>query len=305
MVTQKNNLFSVKDEHVGSMKKKGTHYSKQESDIILRMLHNYLNANGLMIKDICPELRGVKSRAKKVFSGIWNEIACILPQREMRSIYNHAIRKLMAHTRHGKWTEDEKETLHTLYDTYGPNWAVIGREMGKYRGDCKDTFRRLQPSVKIGRWTIDEDSQLLAILKKLYNVKSVLEIPTTGIPWKRVASKLGNTRHPLALSLRWTSVRKKKIHGNVRAMPSALDDDKIRLDLDMLELIEDSGAEVDDEVPWRELDRKLVQIAGYSKRRWLLLCKTCDGFSPSFSACLRQLMERRQREATALEDLDN
>lgn len=281
-----------------SKDKKGRHYSKQESDVILRMLHDHLRANGLTVEDICPELRGLKSRAKKDFSGIWNEIACVLPDRDMRSIYNHAIRKLMAHTKHGKWSQEDKDTLNKLYETYGPDWAAIGREMGKSRGDCKDAFRRFRPSINTGRWAAEEDMRLITILKKMYKVQRVIEVPTTKVRWKRVAKLLGNTRHPLACSLRWTSVRKKFILGSARPA----DEDQLRCDLELLELIEESGAENDDEVPWREFDRKLVQTAGYCKRRWQLLCKTCDGFNLSFSRCLEQLLERRLAGVVALEE---
>lgn len=98
-----------------------------------------------------------------------------------------------AGTRRRIWTPDEDTALRKGIAVYGRKWTRIAAEFVPNRSgqDCNMRWVSvLDPSIKIGLWTIDEDAQLTA------------HVALRGENWKAVAQQM-NGRTVQACKQRW------------------------------------------------------------------------------------------------------
>jgi hypothetical protein len=77
---------------------------------------------------------------------VLEELSALLGNRSVRSIRDHAMRKLVAErfepsavdtaqrTQSKFWSNENIEQFHSLHEIHGNNWLAIGRIMGKYHG---------------------------------------------------------------------------------------------------------------------------------------------------------------------------
>ena len=91
----------------------------------------------------------------------------------------------------GPWTEEENEELVRLHHEYDGDFNAIAMEMGdpsskhwRSPGQCRLHWSyTLDPSIKKGDWTKEEDAKLKALVK---------EHGTTGYgAWSKIASEMG------------------------------------------------------------------------------------------------------------------
>eukprot|EP00607_Mallomonas_marina_P005475 CAMPEP_0182426828 /NCGR_PEP_ID=MMETSP1167-20130531/13343_1 /TAXON_ID=2988 /ORGANISM="Mallomonas Sp, Strain CCMP3275" /LENGTH=543 /DNA_ID=CAMNT_0024608543 /DNA_START=44 /DNA_END=1675 /DNA_ORIENTATION=+ len=272
----------------GTIYKKGK-YSKSESELIVRLVLEYIQINGLEKADVCPGLREGNSKKRH---RIWKEISIILPHRTQRSIYSHAYRQLMQHTRTGQWSEEERRTLESLVERYGRDWIQIGRMMEKHRGDCKDAFMRMQPRKLRGPFTAEENERILRAVVRYTSVTDEAQLSLSlsrGLAWSEIASELGCTRHARDYARHWPHLLFQR-RGGTRFQRTT--NKSKRLDALLLEALRDSEAEDESEVQWAELDRSLHISPGTARYHWIMMCKLCCKDETDFSGCLTELLEK-------------
>lgn len=67
------------------------------------------------------------------------------------------------------WTADEDTQLLTLYETHGPKWSAIARQIpGRTDDACSKRYREaLDPNLKKDEWTPEEDVKLLEVYSRI------------------------------------------------------------------------------------------------------------------------------------------
>ena len=71
----------------------------------------------------------------------------------------------------GSWTPDEDATLVDLRHRYGRKWAKIASHLpGRHGKQCRERWtNHLDPSLKKGDWTDDEEAVLIALHQQFGN----------------------------------------------------------------------------------------------------------------------------------------
>jgi hypothetical protein len=66
------------------------------------------------------------------------------------------------------WTTDEDKQLLDLYNRHGPKWSTIAREIpGRTDDACSKRYREaLDPNLKKGEWSAEEDEELMKLHDK-------------------------------------------------------------------------------------------------------------------------------------------
>ncbi len=92
----------------------------------------------------------------------WAEIAKEMSGRTDLQCKQRYKQTLNPTIKHEKWTEKEDEQLKNLVDQHGENWVKIAKEMpGRTNMQCNHHYKRtLNPVIKKGKWTKEEDAQL-------------------------------------------------------------------------------------------------------------------------------------------------
>jgi hypothetical protein len=70
--------------------------------------------------------------------------------------------------RKSAWTTDEDKQLLDLYNHHGPKWSTIAREIpGRTDDACSKRYREaLDPNLKKGEWSAEEDERLMKLHDK-------------------------------------------------------------------------------------------------------------------------------------------
>lgn len=204
---KKNKSVAKPSEQVDSTVIKGK-FSIQESNLILQKVTKFMQDNSLELSDIILGLRDPKNPGRKVHA-IWQELSLEIPNRSIKAIYQHANRKLML-MQQTPWTDADKNMLKQQVEEKGRNWSLIGRLMGKLSDDCKHVFTRMQERKNTGRFTAQEDDEIIAAIRTHFSIDSDISVenfPDKKIPWTAIARTLGSKRHGLDYLRRWPTIK--------------------------------------------------------------------------------------------------
>lgn len=136
-------LITVQQKEKRSITPSILKYSKRETEIILGAVRAYMKEYSLSLEDVCPSLRPdsdhLKGAKKDLIRRLFDELHMMLPYRQRDTIKFFVERKLFLSIEplRGRWTDEEKERLLSLYDKYGPKWAKLGRELHKRHEDVR------------------------------------------------------------------------------------------------------------------------------------------------------------------------
>ena len=69
------------------------------------------------------------------------------------------LHSLSPNVKKSAWTKDEDQLLLSLYETHGPKWSFIARQIrGRTDDACSKRYREaLDPNLKKTEWTAEED----------------------------------------------------------------------------------------------------------------------------------------------------
>lgn len=113
------------------------------------------------------------------------------------------------HTQSGPWSFEEDAALQFAIDQHlvlgdddDTQWEHIARLVpGRSVAQCRYRwFKVLQPGIKKGRWTTEEQMQLMDIIE---HVKEHKEDGSTTVDWKTVAKELDNGRTAWSCALKY------------------------------------------------------------------------------------------------------
>lgn len=113
---------------------------------------------------------------------------------------NKHAKKKPIYCQHIKWTKEEDDNLRQLVKKYGENnWMEISKNMGNRKiRQCRERWQNyLNPNLKIGNWTNEEDE---LILKKRYEL---------GPKWK-VIEKFFENRTDAMIKTRYNALIRDK-----------------------------------------------------------------------------------------------
>lgn len=103
----------------------------------------------------------------------------------------------------GPWTKEEDATLIGLVNQSGPrNWTALASQMPSRSGkQCRERWlNHLNPAIKKGPWTTEEDNRLVLLHESI------------GNKWSEIAKHIpGRTDN--SLKNRWNSTLKRKVQG--------------------------------------------------------------------------------------------
>ncbi|KAK9701851.1 hypothetical protein K7432_011539 [Basidiobolus ranarum] len=129
----------------------------------------------------------------------WGKIVKDIPGRTGRHALVRYDRVLHPNTKRGKWSPEEDALLLKGCQTYGRNWTKISESIpGRTRYQLQARYdSHVNPKITTGRWTNEENEQLLKLVKKY------------GHDWARIAQELPTKSNSQAL-LRYNYLRMKQ-----------------------------------------------------------------------------------------------
>lgn len=176
--------------HAGTISGK---FSKEESEKVRIAIKQYCEEKKISVARLCSECDH-----KAELKGAWMEIAKVLPDRAVQSVYRHGLRQLHPFKR-GLWTEDECDALDLLVAQIGKKWSTIQDKLNRSADACRDKYREMSDSFTRGRWKENETEQLKRIIREYLHADPSADIKELGriaeakgvkIPWSVVSKKM-------------------------------------------------------------------------------------------------------------------
>lgn len=138
----------------------------------------------------------------------WNRIAVIVGTRDAGACaqrWRKFVRPELAAVKKGKWAVEEDTKLRRLVREYGHKvsgmWEYISHGMDRSRNpkQCRERWTNfLDPSLKFGPWTAEEDCQLMALHEQLGNKWSKIAKQLPGRTVERITRRVRELRKKCA-----------------------------------------------------------------------------------------------------------
>ncbi|KAG1892762.1 Homeodomain-like protein [Suillus subluteus] len=116
----------------------------------------------------------------------WSVVACQVSEDATPSqCQNRYQRTLDPALKHKAWSDEEDSRLRLAVQAYGTSWVYVASVIpGRHNDQCRDRWNDiLNPAVTKGRWTEEEDQDLLT---------TVQQLGTSS--WKEISNRLGSGR---------------------------------------------------------------------------------------------------------------
>ncbi|XP_041058575.1 cyclin-D-binding Myb-like transcription factor 1 isoform X2 [Carcharodon carcharias] len=209
-------------------------WSKEEIDILMSNIENYLQIHGL--SDATEVIFEMSKDERKDF---YRTIARGL-NRPLFAVYRRVLRMYDNRNHVGKYTPQEIEKLKELRSKHGNDWATIGAALGRSASSVKDRCRLMKDTCNTGKWTVEEERRLAEVVHEL-TATDPGDIVTQGVSWAAVAERVG-TRSEKQCRSKWLNYLNWKQSGGTEWSK----DDEINLILRIAEL----NAEDESEINW-------------------------------------------------------
>ncbi|KAI4890093.1 hypothetical protein NFI96_006601 [Prochilodus magdalenae] len=170
-------------------------WSKEEIDILMNNIDNYLKNRG--IQDPTEIIFEMSKEERKDF---YRSIAWGL-NRPLFAVYRRVLRMYDNRNHVGKYTQEEIEKLKELRQKHGNDWATIGAALGRSASSVKDRCRLMKDTCNTGKWTEEEERRLAEVVHELTGTEAG-DVVTQGVSWASVADMVG-TRSEKQCRSKW------------------------------------------------------------------------------------------------------
>uniref|UniRef100_A0A4W4EAG6 Cyclin-D-binding Myb-like transcription factor 1 n=1 Tax=Electrophorus electricus TaxID=8005 RepID=A0A4W4EAG6_ELEEL len=209
-------------------------WSKEEIDILMNNIDNYLKKRG--IQDPTEIIFEMSKEERKDF---YRSIAWGL-NRPLFAVYRRVLRMYDNRNHVGKYTQEEIEKLKELRQKHGNDWATIGAALGRSASSVKDRCRLMKDTCNTGKWTEEEEKRLAEVVHELTGTEAG-DVVTQGVSWALVADLVG-TRSEKQCRSKWLNYLNWKQSGGTEWTK----EDDMCLVLRIVEL----GVEDENEINW-------------------------------------------------------
>lgn len=131
-----------------------------------------------------PQLnfRCIPNKLQSIIGNKWSEISQHIPDKSGQQCAQRWRHRVNPSINRARWTPEEDEHLIELVAQHGNAWAVIARGMvGRTDQQCMGRWKRtLDPAVVKGKWSEEEDAQLVQLVNEM------------GTAWSEVAAYMKN-----------------------------------------------------------------------------------------------------------------
>ncbi|GES96052.1 hypothetical protein RCL_jg394.t1 [Rhizophagus clarus] len=189
-------------EELGIKYRKGR-FTKQENEILYRALQEYkrrYDLNDDQLRDL------MFYRNKKEHASFWKEIAAPLRVRSLKAVAQHIQRHHHEFNYRGSWSQEDDEQLKQLVQIYGRDWTTIGNQLRRMPAICRerfDIFLLHRDEYNRGRWSKEEEEQLIKIVVDISKQNNENVSLDWGIPWALVAEAMEYKRSELSCRSKW------------------------------------------------------------------------------------------------------
>ncbi|KAJ5748850.1 uncharacterized protein N7511_010546 [Penicillium nucicola] len=174
-------------------------------------------------------------------SEFWDEIYCLLPGRDRRSVYRFMRRHFQGSSQRAHdWSPEQDEELIELHESHGPKWTYIGRLLGRSDDDVWQRWKnklRYKDTMNRGSWSEEEAKLFLEAMQAVWESlshtlnkeekrkslgKDFYEMDETLVPWGTISAALDNKRSEQQCSDKFRKLRpvvmKMRTNGNPDAV---------------------------------------------------------------------------------------
>ncbi|KAM9467411.1 cyclin-D-binding Myb-like transcription factor 1 isoform 1-T1 [Clarias gariepinus] len=209
-------------------------WSKEEIDILMNNIENYLKNRG--IQDPSEIIFEMSKEERKDF---YRSIAWGL-NRPLFAVYRRVLRMYDNRNHVGKYTQEEIEKLKELRQKHGNDWATIGSALGRSASSVKDRCRLMKDTCHTGKWTEEEERRLTEVVHELTGTEAG-DVVTQGVSWASVADLVG-TRSEKQCRSKWLNYLNWKQSGGTEWTKED--------DLNLIRRIIELAVEDENEINW-------------------------------------------------------
>ncbi|KAH8999038.1 hypothetical protein EDB92DRAFT_1832128 [Lactarius akahatsu] len=242
-------------------------YTDIEKEQVDGAINRYKAEHNLSLEDIEDIIFGATRK-----DGFWATVACAVPSRRIRSVYDHVQRAYHPLRMKGKWHVHEDSALVKFVKEYKSDWTKIGEAMQRMPESCRGRYQQYlvyAETERKGRWSDEEGARLACIIETMSTEGKTST--TSQKFWKEVAARMGNTRSPKQCRGKWNDSLNPRLQNQGR---------KPRwgpLDIYVLvHKIASLGLDFEVDIPWNILpDDGWKSWSGHRlQQKWAILKKT-------------------------------
>ncbi|GBM02680.1 Transcription termination factor 1 [Araneus ventricosus] len=217
-----------------------------------------------------------------------------LNNRSLRSIYMRARKLLTPLKNKEKLSAEEAADLKHAHELVGNKWTRISDMLSRSDNTCHTAFRWHKSDINKGKWTSEEESNLIKAIKTVSGAEDISANNVKNISWKAIA-KYVPTRNEFQCHKQWaehlawdSSVTEKKRW------------EKYHYGKLIYLLKEKYCFNSEHEIDWRELHKHFKDVAPsyiFLHKKWFYLKgRLPKGLDLSYSKCLDAFKSKYEKE---------
>ncbi|KAI9435384.1 hypothetical protein BJY52DRAFT_1131097, partial [Lactarius psammicola] len=184
--------------------------------------------------------------------GFWAQITHAVPERHVRSMYNHVQWARHPLGKKGSWTNRDDTQMKVYIDKHRIDWTKISDVMARPQGECCDRYYKYliyQGTKNQGHLLLDEEARLVQIIQDL-NLEGKTNKMVKSF-WKEVAQHMDNTHLAKQCQDKWTDSLSQKLQNGGKALHWGSEDTFI-----LVQKVASLNVDSEDTIDWSSLPDK-------------------------------------------------